>query len=116
MTAWVTIPGKRALNASDTAPRQTPSTAAVSVGPGGLANIRKEMTRPRTKPTRTAGIGKPQPVVPGSAHTAAAARTVTRNEMPVLVTTSSIVMYLTALRAYGDGAEYGSVWVGAPYP
>ena len=51
-----------------------------------------EITRPSTRPTRIAGSARPQPVVPGSAQTAAAASTVTRNVMPVLVTTSSIVM------------------------
>src|ERR1700712_4873797 len=74
---------------------------------------------PRTNATSSAGIASPQPVVPGSAQTRAAAATVTRNEMPVLVTTSSIVMYLTSLRAYGDGAvygeAYGSVWGGGPW-
>src|SRR4051812_21192416 len=33
---------------------------------------------------------------------------------PVLVTTSSIVMYRVVVAAYGDGAAYGSYWVGAP--
>ena len=35
--------------------------------------------------------------------------------MPVLVTTSSIVMYRVVVAAYGYGAAYGSYWVGAPY-
>src|SRR3954462_5672942 len=62
-----------------------------------------------------AGMARPQPVVPGSAQTPAAASTVTMNVMPVLVTTSSIVMYRVVVAAYGDGAAYGSAWVGAPY-
>jgi hypothetical protein len=43
-------------------------------------------------------------MVPGSAHTPAAVRTVTRKVTPVLVTTSSIVMYCVLVAAYGDGA------------
>src|SRR3954462_11565858 len=73
------------------------------------------MTRPSTKATSTAGRAKPQAACPGSAHTAAAARAVTRKEMPVLVTTSSIVRYRVVVAAYGDGAEKGAHWAGAPY-
>src|SRR4051812_14195467 len=62
-----------------------------------------------------AGMARPQPVVPGSAQTPAAASTVTMKVTPVFVTTSSIVMYRVVVAAYGDGAAYGSYWVGAPY-
>src|SRR3954451_3119571 len=114
MTAWVTTPGKRMLNASLTARSSTPSTAAKARLATGLAIMRIEIHRPRPRPTKTAGIANPQPLIPGRAQMPAAARTVTRNEMPVLVTTSSIVMYLTVDRAYGDGAAYGSAWAGGP--
>src|SRR5947209_19644627 len=102
------------LNASLIAPRNTPSTAAYASVAAGLAIIRNEMNRPIPRPTKTAGSARPQPVVPGRAQVPAAKSTVTRNERPVLVTTSSIVMYLVADRAYGDGAAYGSVGAGAP--
>jgi hypothetical protein len=58
----------------------------------GLAIALNEITRPSTRPISSAGSARPHPVEPGSAQTAAAARTVTMNVMPVLVTTSSIVM------------------------
>src|SRR5215204_4677265 len=62
----------------------------------------------------TAGRARPAPEKPGRAHVSAAVTTMTRNETPVLLTTSSIVMYCVVDGAYGDGAAYGS-WVGAPY-
>ena len=81
----------------------------------GFAIALNEITRPRIRPTNTAGRARPQPVVPGRAQTPAAASTVTMKVRPVLVTTSSIVMYRVVVAAYGDGAAYGSYWVGAPY-
>jgi hypothetical protein len=74
------------------APRATPYSAPYASVATGLAICLNEITSPSTKATSTAGSARPQPVWPGIAQTSAAARTVTRNETPVLVTTSSIVM------------------------